>query len=69
MSKVTEPIKDYLKNERYDTLSCIVNMILDPGQNMYNQLQHQRYMASTRNQINGADDGYISTDDDEAAAD
>ena len=40
VSKVTEPIKDYLKNERYDTLSCIVNMILDPGQNMYNQLQH-----------------------------
>ena len=69
VSKVTEPIKDYLKHERYDTLSCIVNMILDPGQNMYNQLQHQRYMASTRNQINGADDGYISTDDDEAAAD
>jgi len=28
---VTEPIKHYLKHERSDTLTCIVNMILDPN--------------------------------------
>lgn len=36
LSKVTEPIKQYLKMERQDTLTCIVNMILDPKQFMYN---------------------------------
>lgn len=38
LSKVTDPIKEYLKSERQDTLTCIVNMILDPNQLMYSQL-------------------------------
>jgi hypothetical protein len=37
LSKVTEPIKEYLKTERNDTLECIVTMTLDP-KFMYNQL-------------------------------
>jgi hypothetical protein len=39
LSKVTDPIKVYLKDQRSDTLTCIVNMILDPNQLMYGQLQ------------------------------
>ena len=65
LQKVTEPIKEYLKTERNDTLECIVTMTLDP-KFMYNQLQQQRYTAATR-PIN-TQDGYISTDEDEAAA-
>ena len=60
-------MKSYLKDKRTDTLPVIVNKILDRKNPTNKQIQDQKYTNATKmtDQIN---DLYISTDEDEAAA-
>lgn len=61
-------MKTYLKDKRSDTLAVIVTKILDRKNPTNKQIQDQRYTAAASKQADQVNDLYISTDEDEAAA-
>ena len=58
---ISGPIRDYLKS-RKDTLRCIAEIIICDSE-LYEQFGNRQIKARK-----GAEDGYISTDEDEEAA-
>lgn len=69
---VTQPVKQYLRS-RKNTLRCIVQIISDERKDLYQQLGNQQVQIHQNVQNRGENlaedgEGYISTDDDEAAA-